>query len=254
MKVKVLGCSGGIGGESRTTSLLIDDDILIDGGTGAGSLELDELARINHVFVTHSHLDHIACIPLLVDSVGRMRDTPITVHATHATLAALRGHIFNWEIWPDFSRIPDATNPFMRYHPVSIGKAVHLEGRKITPIPAEHVVPAVGYHLEGKEGSLVYTGDTASHEPLWEYINQVENLRYLLIESAFAESDHDIAVVSKHLCPSMLADELHKLKRPAEIFVTHLKPGSVQQTMNELQEKVRDWPLHALKNGDIFNF
>ena len=46
MKVRVLGCSGGIGGRSlRTTSLLVDDDILIDAGTGLTELPLDAQAH-----------------------------------------------------------------------------------------------------------------------------------------------------------------------------------------------------------------
>ena len=32
MELKVLGCSGGVGGQLRTTTLLIDDDVLIDAG------------------------------------------------------------------------------------------------------------------------------------------------------------------------------------------------------------------------------
>jgi phosphoribosyl 1,2-cyclic phosphodiesterase len=70
MKLKVLGCSGGIGGKLRTTSMLIDDDVLIDAGTGVGDLSIPELAAIDHVFVTHSHMDHIGSIPFLVDTVG----------------------------------------------------------------------------------------------------------------------------------------------------------------------------------------
>ena len=116
MKIRILGCSGGIGGQRlRTTSMLVDDDVLIDCGTGVGDLSLDELLRIDHVFLTHSHLDHIAGLPLLIDTVGDRRNQPLTVHATEATLEILRTHIFNWAIWPDFSEIPDAGHPHMRY-------------------------------------------------------------------------------------------------------------------------------------------
>src|SRR6478672_3750354 len=108
MKVRVLGCSGGIGGSLRTTSLLVDDDILVDAGTGVGDLTLEGLARIDHVFVTHSHLDHIACIPFLVDTTCWMRRNPITVYALRETIEALKAHIFNWKIWPDFTQIPNA--------------------------------------------------------------------------------------------------------------------------------------------------
>jgi ribonuclease BN (tRNA processing enzyme) len=254
MRLEVLGCSGGIGQGYRTTALRVDQDILIDGGTGLGDLSLAELARIDHIFITHAHLDHIACIPLLLDSVGHMRDKPLIVHGSEATLDVLRKHIFNWEIWPDFSCLPNSTQPFMRYHPIDIGIPVELNGRKITALPAEHVVPAVGYHLDSGLGSLVFTGDTTSHDILWEHVNRIENLRYLLIESAFAEQDHDIAVAAKHLCPSMLGTELRKLQRPAEIFVTHLKPGSGAATMQEIQALVGLGKLSELQIGHRFDF
>ncbi|WP_245192183.1 MBL fold metallo-hydrolase, partial [Herbaspirillum sp. 3C11] len=94
MRVEILGCSGGIGGNTlRTTSLLADRDILIDAGTGVNDLPLDALAAIDHVFITHSHLDHIACLPFILDSVGDQRNTPLTMHATQATQDIIRKHI-----------------------------------------------------------------------------------------------------------------------------------------------------------------
>ena len=113
MKLKILGCSGGISTNLRTTSMLLDNDVLIDAGTGVGDLSLTELSMIDHVFVTHSHLDHVACIPFLVDSTNIMRDKPLTVHATEETLDILRQHLFNWKIWPDFTRIPDERQPYL---------------------------------------------------------------------------------------------------------------------------------------------
>lgn len=107
MKLRILGCSGGIGGRSqRTTSLLLDRDILVDAGTGVGDLSMAELAMIDHVFLTHTHLDHIASLPLLIDTVADRRSGPLTVYGTAAVLTVLRNHIFNWAIWPDFSEIP----------------------------------------------------------------------------------------------------------------------------------------------------
>ena len=102
MKIRVLGCSGSIAAGSRTTSFLLDDDVLIDAGTGVGDLTLDELVRIDHIVVSHSHLDHVLAIGLLADSVSRRRvgRAPIRVRALPATIAALRAHIFNGVIWP----------------------------------------------------------------------------------------------------------------------------------------------------------
>jgi len=164
MKLRVLGCSGGIGGNLRTTALLIDHDILIDAGTGVGDLGLDELALIDHVFLTHSHLDHILCIPLLLDSVAEMRASPLTVYATAETLEILQLHIFNWKVWPDFCKIPDPQKPYLRYQAISVGVTVILNGRAITPLSANHVVPSVGYQLDSGSSSLVVSGDTTTQE------------------------------------------------------------------------------------------
>ena len=175
MQIKVLGCSGGIGLGLRTTSMLIDDDILIDAGSGVGDLTMDQLLLIDHIFITHSHLDHIAFIPLLLDTVMGFRVKPVTVHATRETLAALRQHIFNWTIWPDFNVIPDNNAPFMQYSELSLGVTSDMNGRKITALPVNHVVPAVGYHIEGGEYSLVYTGDTTVCDELWVALTKIHN-------------------------------------------------------------------------------
>lgn len=254
MRLKILGCSGGIGGALRTTSMLLDHDILIDAGTGVGDLPVGELALIDHVFVTHSHMDHVTSIPFLVDTVGWMRDKPITVHATMQTLDILKRHLFNWKLWPDFTEIPDAEHPVLRYQTLTLGETVELNGRKITPLPANHVVPAVGFQLDSGRASLVFTGDTTSNDPLWREVNQIAGLRYLIIETAFCNREKDLAIASKHLCPSMLAEELSKLKLPAEIYITHLKPGEIELTMREIEECAGKWKPNMLQNGQIFDF
>ncbi len=252
MKLRILGCSGGIGGDLRTTSMLLDHDILIDAGTGVGDLSIGELSRIDHVFVTHSHLDHVTSIPFMVDSVGWMRDKPITVHAIEPTLEILRQHLFNWKIWPDFTQIPDAEKPFLRYQSVALGKTVDLNGRKITPLPANHVVPAIGYRIDSGRASLVFTGDTTTNDPFWVEVNKIDNLRYLIIETAFCNRERDLAIASKHLCPSMLADELAKLKRKAEVYITHLKPGEIELTMQEIMECAGAYGPRMLENNQVF--
>ena len=254
MKLRVLGCSGGIGGNLHTTSFLLDHDILMDAGTGISELSLAELSMIDHIFITHSHLDHIACIPLLVDSVGFMRDRPITLYATEETLDILKQHIFNWKIWPDFSEIPNAQQPFMRYQPIELGEVVVLQGRKITAIPANHVVPAVGYHLDSGAASLVFSGDTTTNDALWSVVNKIKNLRHLIIETAFSNSEKELAILSKHLCPSLLVEELAKFKGDAEIFITHLKPGEVELIMREIDLTRQRLHPKMLLNNQIFEF
>lgn len=254
MRLKILGCSGGIGGSLRTTSMLLDHDILIDAGTGVGELLVAELSLIDHIFVTHSHMDHVASIPFLADTVGWMRNKPITVHAIAETIAILKKHLFNWMLWPDFAQIPDAENPVLRYETITLGKTVELNGRRITPLPANHVVPAVGFRIDSGRASLVFSGDTTTNDPLWREVNRIENLRYLIIETAFCNREKNLAIASKHLCPSMLAEELSKLELPAEIYITHLKPGEIELTMREVEECAARWKPRMLQHSQVFEF
>lgn len=254
MKLRILGCSGGIGGALHTTSFLLDGDVLIDAGTGVGSLSFGELREINHIFLTHSHLDHIASIPLLVDSVGYLRKEPLTIHAIPETIDALKKHIFNDVIWPDFSLIPNPDNPYMRYEPIALGVTYELEGRKITPLPANHTVPAVGFHLDSGKGSLAFSGDTTTNDAFWEAVNRIENLEYLIVETAFSDSELEIAQLSKHLCPSLLLEELRKLRKDIPVHVTHLKPGEMSLIMQEIERGVKGEKPKMLANGQVFEF
>lgn len=258
MQIKILGCSGGIGGELRTTSMLADHDILIDAGTGVSNLSMDELLKIDHILLTHSHLDHTGFIPLLLDTVMGIRDEPITVHANKETLETLRQHIFNWKIWPDFNAIPSVDNPFLCYNEVNLGETLDFNGRKFTPLPANHVVPAIGYHVDGGNASLVFTGDTTVCDALWVEVNKIKNLKYLIIETAFSNSELELAKISKHLCPSLLVGELAKLTDGAylkflEVYVTHLKPGEGESIMQEIAESNLTLAIQALNQRQVFN-
>ena len=255
MRLRILGCSGGIGGDLRTTSMLLDEDVLIDAGTGVGDLQLQQMAQIDHIFLTHSHLDHVACIPFLLDTVGFQRKMPITLYAIPETLDILSAHLFNWKLWPDFRQIPDAHAPILRYQPVAVGEPVRLSGgRIITPLPANHVVPAVGFHLDSGAASLVFTGDTTSQDESWNYINKINNLKYLIIESALSDGERELAVTSKHLCPSLLAAELVKLQLDPAIYVTHFKPREAELIMQQIVTQVPQRRPWMLEQNQVFEF
>ena len=252
MKLKILGCSGGIGGDLRTTSMLLDEDVLIDAGTGVGDLSVPELARIDHLFVTHSHMDHVTSIPFLIDTVGLMRDKPITLYATRETMDILHEHLFNWKLWPDFAQIPDPARPMLRYQAIEVGVPVRLGDRAVTALPANHVVPAVGYRVDSGAASLVFSGDTTTNDSLWEHVNAIGNLRYLIIETALSDRERDLAVASKHLCPSLLADELAKLTLFPDVYITHLKPREADLIMEEIFACVAERRPQMLRNNQVF--
>ena len=237
MKVRVLGCSGAIAKDCRTTSFLIDADVLIDAGTGVGDLTLDEMRGIDHVFLTHSHLDHVAALPLMVDAIAARRTSPVQIHALPGTIAALKAHIFNDVIWPDFSRIPTPQAPFISFHEIGIGQTLPVNGKLIEVLPAVHTVPAAGYAVTAGEGCWVFSGDTERNPAFWKRVNEL-NVAMLVIETAFSNREKDLAKLSLHLSPVVLANELDFIlpDRKYPIYITHTKPAETALIMAEIQK------------------
>jgi ribonuclease BN (tRNA processing enzyme) len=225
MRIKVLGCSGGVGPGLRTTSLLVNDEVLIDAGTGVCDLSLAQMGRITDVFITHSHLDHVCGLAFMADNLFDLIDRPLKVHATAETLGTLRDHLFNWKLWPDFSKLPDEKNPLVTWHEVKIGQSDRVNGHTLTAFQVLHTVAAVGYALEGKEGTFAFTGDTYANENLWNALNALKRLDKLMIEVAFTNDDEELAKVSRHFTPAVLGAELKKLKHRPKLYLTHHKPG-----------------------------
>jgi ribonuclease BN (tRNA processing enzyme) len=257
MQIRVLGCSGSIAAGSRTTSFLLDTSVLIDAGTGVGDLSLEEMCAVDHIFITHSHLDHVLAIGLLADSVSRRRRAaarpPVQVHALAETLAALRTHVFNGVIWPDFTRLPDAQNPALQFVPLAIGEVVSVGERRIEVLPAQHTVPAVGYAVLGADGSAgawVYTGDTGPNAALWDRLATMK-VAALVIETAFRDDEHAVAAVSQHLCPARLQTELMQLAQPTDVYITHIKPGEVQTVMAEIAAQRSQHRIRPLLSGQV---
>lgn len=252
MKLRVLGCSGGVSGELRTTSFLIDDDILIDAGSGVGELTLEEMRRIHHVFLTHSHLDHFAYLPLLVDSIFPTIRDPLIVHGLPQTLEALQTHVFNWTIWPDFAKLPTEENPVMGYRVLNPGE-IHLEGdRSLEMIQVNHVIPAVGYRVSCPTGSFAFSGDTTSNDNFWDVLNGYDDLDLLLIEAAFANADEELSKRAGHYTPNLLAKDLIKLKHQPEICLTHAKPGMENVIYQECLQAITDRELKQAHSGQAF--
>ena len=252
MKVRVLGCSGAIAKDCRTTSFLIDGEILVDAGTGVGDLSLDEMRAVDDVLLTHSHLDHVAALPLMVDSVASMRKSPLRIHALAGTIAALKAHIFNNVIWPDFSRIPSVAEPFVSFHAIEVGQTLKFRNKQVEVLPAVHTVPAAGFAITGGKGHWVFSGDTERNPAFWARINQLP-VAMLVIETAFSNREKDLAQRSLHLSPHSLAEELDKIAKGKNypIYITHTKPAETELIMAEIQRFDQTQPFGPNVTHDI---
>ena len=142
----------------------------------------------------------------------------------------------------------------MQYQSIRLGEPWRFGERTITALPAEHTVPAVGYHLDSGQASLVFTGDTTVNDAFWPLVNRIANLKHLIIETAFSNEEVALAMLSRHLCPSLLHAELGKLEREAEIYITHLKPGQIELIMAEIAECAGQFRPQMLQTNQLFEF
>ena len=222
MRIKILGCSGGVGAGLRTTSILIDDDILIDAGTGLGDLALAELRQIRHVFLTHAHLDHVAGLPLFIDAAFDSLVThPLEIHARIETIEALRAHMFNGIVWPDFSKLPAPGSPVLRFHPIGPRcRDSRLRVACFVAIDVAHSVPSVGYCVEFADKVFAFSGDTMSNHTLWPVLNEYPQIDVFIVEVSFPNRLQTLARTAGHYCPSSLAVD-HRQAHPRSGYLDH---------------------------------
>jgi ribonuclease BN (tRNA processing enzyme) len=252
MRIRILGCSGGIGAGSRTSAMLIDGDVLIDAGTGIGDLELSDLATIRHVFLTHAHLDHIAGLPMLVDCVfDENFETPITVYAREETLRAIQTHLFNDIIWPDFARLPSPENPMLRYEVCSPGDTVTIEHRAFYAIDVMHSVPSLGFTVQNSGGVFAVSGDTKTNQTLWPVLNRCDDLKVLVIEVSFPDEMEKLAADAGHYCPKTLTEDLKRLKQEPEIWLTGMKPGQESLILEQVTAAAPGKNIRMLSRGTV---
>jgi ribonuclease BN (tRNA processing enzyme) len=252
MRLQVLGCSGGIGGDRRTTSFLVDEDLLIDAGTGVGDLSLDQMARLRHIFLTHSHLDHIAALPLLADTLFGRLARPLQVYAQPSTLEVLRSDVFNWRVWPDFTRLPQEGEGILQFNEMPVGGTLEVAGRQIESIEVNHTVPAVAYRVSAGGAAFCFSGDTTTNETLWEALNAHSHLDLLMVECAFGDEDLELSRVSKHYCPQLLAADLAKLRHRPQVHLSHFKPGDEKAILEQCRAALPEMDLHGMLGGERF--
>ena len=254
MKVKVLGCSGGVSSGHDSTCLILNDDVLLDAGTGARKLNSVECLNIKDIILSHSHLDHITSICFIADQDIENRKESTRVHALPETSAALRRYIVNEIVWPEIEKVIINGVQMVEFHTLRPFDTVDISGCKITPLPVTHAVPTLGFVLHGEKYDMVFNSDmiTMSDE-CYDFINKLDNLKYFITEAAFPNRLEEIAHISKHLTPQMMQDICKKIKHDnVDFFATHIKPLYYEQVCKELGELEGDFEIKVLKDDMEF--
>lgn len=254
--IKILGASGSKAKNHNTTSFQIFKDIIIDAGNVLNALE-NETKDINHIFLTHSHADHIADLPFIIETFFEERSSPLTIYALEETIDVLQKHSFNNKIWPDFTKIKLLKNDnfSLILKPIKINETINIHNYFIKAIHAEHIAGSCGYIVTKKNQSFIISGDTYINPILWEEINNNKTIKSLIIECSFPDKLENLATLTKHLTPSLIAKQLQNLKRKdISIFFYHLKPTYKKELLNDIKKhKLLNYHGKILKEGDVIH-
>ena len=245
MNVRILGCHGSDAflqyatGSHRcnTCSFLLNGTLLLDAGTVASKLSLSEQEQIRHIVLSHLHFDHIKELPTLADNLSEQLNAPIVVAAIPEVVHGLQRHIFNTDVYPDFFSIPTPERPTLTSSYLKPGNVYSFSGVDVTPILVNHTVPTTGFIVQDRSSAFVYSGDTYSTDELWHEAKCIPHLKTAFIECSFPNSMIELARMSKHLTPALLAQEFRKLDRDdISVYAYHLKPAYKDEILRELGE------------------
>jgi cAMP phosphodiesterase len=217
------------------TSLLINDTLAVDAGCLGLYATAEEQAKIKHVLISHTHIDHIGSLPIFVENVYEARRECVTIHGSAAVLDCLRTDVFNDRVWPDLIRLSTKDAPFLKLATLEPRKMIELENLRITPIPVNHVVPTLGFIIEDADAAVVVVSDTGPTDEIWKYASATPKLKAVFLEATFPNSMIELAKVSKHLTPALFAGEIQKLKKRAAVIALHIKARHWNQVVSELQ-------------------
>jgi len=252
MRVQVLGCAGAEFPKHNMPGFLIDRTVLLDAGTIGLALDFKDQRAIEDIFISHAHLDHIKAIPFFADNlVTRESGHTISIYSDREVIKILKNNLFNGHIWPDFSVIPSADNPAIRYVPLEAEETVHLKSHKVTAFQVNHTTPAVGFLVENEEGKkIVYTGDTGPTDKIWRACDD-QVLDAVIIEVSFSNRMTDVALKTGHMTPNLLAQEVLKMKNlPLRFFISHSKPSHMEEIHEELAEISQQY-IEILQDGQV---
>ncbi len=237
VKVNILGSSiGGQVSQQYAISYVINDKIAIDAGCLGLAWPLQVQRDVKHVFLSHSHVDHIGSLPLFVENVYEPGPDCPTIFGHPQVLDCLEKDVFNDRVWPDFIELGKVETPFLELKSINDGAEIQIDDLTITAVDVDHIVPTLGFIVEDAQSAVVFGCDSGPTERIWELANQNPKLKAVYLEASFPNSMDWLAKVSKHLTPAMFLEEYRKLKAEVAVVAIHIKAAFRDQVIQELRE------------------
>ena len=256
MLLEVLGCHGGSVPHRRLPAFLINGHLLLEAGSVTSALPLGAQAAIEHVLLSHAHLDHTVGLAFLADNIQSAqlaagRSTLITAASLGSVVDDLRAHCFNQRLWPDFTKLPTPEEPVLRLQTLREGEAIEFGEVTVLPVPVQHSVPATGFIIHDGAAGIVFSGDTGPTSDIWKVAHDMKGIKAILVETAFPNRLESLAQLSGHFTPALLQREMEKMP-DALLFIYHIKPAQYEETVEEL-ERLGD-RIHILEQDQTHSF
>ena len=258
MQVKVIGGHGGVTRNYHATSYLVDESLLIDAGSVASGLDIQDQLKIDYILLSHAHLDHTKDLAFICDNCFGLKGKPFQVYCHESVHFAVKEHLFNDIIWPDFSKLPNSKNPTINFNEITAEKTFEVGPYKITPIHVNHPVikpeQAMGFIIEKGEKAILFTVDTKATDRIWEVAKKYKNLKGIFTEVSFPNKLQGVADASDHHTPATMKEELKKMPEDIPVYLAHLKPNYQEELIQEITD-LQEPRLHILYADDVrFNF
>ena len=252
MRLEVLGCHGGEVPDLRLPTFLIDGHVVLEAGAVTSALPLEDQTSLEHVLVSHAHLDHTVGLAFLVDNIqaATQRTRPVTAASIAPVIEDLRTFCFNNRLWPDFTAVPPEA-PVLALRPLAESQETRVGNVRVIPVPVHHSVPATGFVFHDGTSGFVFSGDTGPTHRLWEVAREIRGVRAVVVETAFPNCLESLAKASGHFTPALLQRELDKMPG-VPVWVYHIKPTYYEQTADELSGI--DGSVGILQQGRTYEF
>ena len=254
MKIEfVASAVGKVAPHHFLTTLIINNTIALDAGALGLLTPLSRQKQIRHVLLSHTHIDHLATLPLFLDNIHDPQQPCVTLHASESVQNCLRRDIFNGRVWPDLVRLSKEGTRLFEFNQLEDERPVTLSDVTFTPVAVDHTVHCFGFLIEMNDTAIGFISDTGPTQRIWDVINASNNLTAVFLEASFPNSFESLAEKSRHLTPTQFAAEIEKLKHNVPLIATHLKPSFHQQVVSELNALALP-SLQIAQPGSVYEF
>lgn len=251
--VKVIGGHGGVSPGFQATSYLINDELLIDAGSIASGVSIKDQIKVDNILISHAHLDHISELAYLCDNCFGLKNKPFMVYSNKVVKDAIKTHILNDTIWPDFSKLPSESKPTIKFNEFIPGATFQLGDYEVTPVRVNHFTEACGFVITWREKTLIFTQDTGPTEEIWKVGNK-SSLVGIFSEISFPNILEQVAIDSLHHTPKSIGEEVKKMPKKVPIYLGHLKPNYQDILVNEIAVLGENRINLLTKDGVVLKF